>query len=559
MTSMNLSLSLTKVKTNNSKPSIFLDYTKHNFGSKYFKKHTHNTKTHTSIFTFCRHQPCSSTPSLPPTFSKPPNIPYTQHHHESTKKIIFSKTYKSMDNKNINDKKRSFFAILSLFLLLLISFNGASIFSIKIPYQENITTDSRNSLSMSSSFSNFMYAVEEENPSSISKTHFGKTAAGKDRILNYVLHSMHNVQQEQQKKVELVSLKEETPLVISNTHLPLLRKSHSLSLESNDFARKTKKKSLELLAFMEFSGGRDFRARVKEFFSKNETSCKVRFFMTWISSLDSFGQKEFHSIESLFNTHPKGCLLIVSNSMDSNEGTQILKPFLEKGFRVTSISPDLNYLLKNTEAESWFSRLIKGDIDLGYVPFGQNLSNLLRLCLLYKYGGVYIDTDVIIMKSFSKLRNSIGAQTLDLGSKNWSRLNNAVMVFDKMHPLIYKFIEEFSLTFNGNKWGHNGPYLVSRVVSRVQRRGGYNFTILPPPAFYPVNWNRVRNLFRGPKNETDAKWLRGKLRQIRSESYAVHLWNKQSRKLRIKEGSILRKILSDHCVFCNSSSTNGAL
>ncbi|XP_024993211.1 lactosylceramide 4-alpha-galactosyltransferase-like isoform X2 [Cynara cardunculus var. scolymus] len=434
-----------------------------------------------------------------------------------------------MENKNINDKKRSFFAVLSVFLLLLISFNGASIFSIKIPYQENVTGDSGNLLSMSSSLSNLMYAVEEEIPSEISRTHLGKTVsgAGDSMSLNSVLHSMHDVQQEQQQKEQRISLvKEETPPVISNSHLPLLRKSHSLRLESEDFPSK-KKRILELLTSMESSGGLrqgDFRARVKEFFSKNETSCKVRFFMTWISSLDSFSDKEFHSIETLFNTHPKGCLLIVSNSMDSSKGNQILRPFLDKGFRVTAISPDLNYLLKNTEAESWFSRIIKGDIDAG----------------------------------FSKLKNSIGAQTLDLGSKNWSRLNNAVMVFDKMHPLVYKFIEEFSLTFNGNKWGHNGPYLVSRVVSRLQGRPGYNFTILPPPAFYPVNWNRVRNLFRGPKNETDAKWLRGKLRQIRSQSYAVHLWNKQSRKLHIKEGSILRKILSDHCVFCNSS-TNAAL
>ncbi|KAJ9566061.1 hypothetical protein OSB04_002027 [Centaurea solstitialis] len=410
-----------------------------------------------------------------------------------------------MDNKNINDKKRSFFAILSLFLLLLISFNGASIFSIKIPYQENVTGDSRNLLSMSSSLSNFMYAMEEENPSPISKTHLGKPAAGagKSKILNNVQLSMHNVQQEQPQKEQPISfMKEENP---------------HFTLESKDFPRKTK-----ILKLLEFSGDFSgdlrrggFRARVKEFFSKNETSCKVRFFMTWISSLDSFSHKEFYSIESLFNTHPKGCLLIVSNSMDSEKGTRVLKPFSDKGFRVTAISPDLNYLLKNTEAESWLSKIINGDLDIG----------------------------------FSKLRNSIGAQTLDLGTKNWSRLNNAVMVFDKMHPLVYKFIEEFSLTFNGI----NGVTMVLIWFQGLQGRDGYNFTILPPPAFYPVNWDRVRNLFRGPRNETDAKWLRGKLRQIRSQSYAVHLWNKQSRKLHVKEGSILGKILLDHCVFCNSS------
>ncbi|XP_076942485.1 uncharacterized protein LOC143612364 [Bidens hawaiensis] len=133
------------------------------------------------------------------------------------------------------------------------------------------------------------------------------------------------------------------------------------------------------------------------------------------------------------------------------------------------------------------------------------------------------------------------------------------MVFDKMHPLVYKFIEEFSLTFNGNKWGHNGPYLVSRVVQRLQGRPGYNFTVLPPMAFYPLNWDRVRVLFRGPKNETDARWLKVKFEQIRNQSYALHLWNKQSRGLSVEEGSIVRKILLDHCVFCNISTTDYVL
>ncbi|KAI3741136.1 hypothetical protein L1987_58803 [Smallanthus sonchifolius] len=382
----------------------------------------------------------------------------------------------------MGNKKRSFFTVLSILLILLISFNGASIFSIYIPYPENVAGDSRNLVSVSSSLANLMYTVEEENPSVISNTQlklqentaagagdssrfvsvpYPENVAGDSRnsvsVTSSLSNLMYSVGEENPSVVSNTQLKlpqntmagagagdstrfisvpysmhdeQQQQPVISNTHLPLLRKSHSLPLESEDFPVKNKK-ILEVLTFMESSDQLrrgEFRAKVKQFFSKNESSCK--------------------------------------------------------------------------------------------------------------------------------LKNSIGAQTLDLDSKNWSRLNNAVMVFDKMHPLVYKFIEEFALTFNGNKWGHNGPYLVSRVVARLQGRPGYNFTILPPMAFYPVNWNRVRNLFRGARNETDAKWLRGKLRQIRSQSYGVHLWNKQSRKLRIEEGSIVGKILSNHCVFCNSSTNN---
>ncbi|KAG8365480.1 hypothetical protein BUALT_Bualt18G0109100 [Buddleja alternifolia] len=316
------------------------------------------------------------------------------------------------------------------------------------------------------------------------------------------------------------------------THLPILHKNQNLVISTNQLKRAMKNEI-------------PFEVRVMEFFNSNSShlKCKYRFFMTWISSVESFGDREVFCMYSLFKAHPKGCLIIVSNSLDSINGVQILRPFWEKGFKVTLIAPDFNYLFKGTPAEGWYNQLMQGNVHPGVVPFGQNLSNLLRLGLLYRFGGIYLDTDVVVLKSFGKLRNSIGAQTIDLGTGNWSRLNNAVMIFDKNHPLLYKFIQEFALTFDGNKWGHNGPYLVSRVVKRVSGRPGYNFTVLSPMAFYPVDWSRIGSLFEGPKSLNHSKWLIAKLKQIRSTSFAVHLWNKESRGIEIEKGSIIQHII----------------
>ncbi|KAL5581437.1 hypothetical protein UlMin_013879 [Ulmus minor] len=240
-----------------------------------------------------------------------------------------------------------------------------------------------------------------------------------------------------------------------------------------------------------------FSSRIKELFSSSK--CKPRFFMTWISLFDSFSEREMFTVESLFNSHHNACLVVVSKTIDSKRGSEILKPFQEMGFKVMAISPDFDYIFKNTHAEAWFNSLKKGNVNPGEISLGQNLSNLLRLALLYKFGGIYIDTDVLILKSFSNLRNVIGAQTMDLKTGNWSRLNNAVL-----------FIEEFALTFDGNKWGHNGPYLVSRVVSRLSGGEEFNFTILPPSAFYPMDWSRIQSFFRAPFDELHFKWLVGK-------------------------------------------------
>ncbi|WJX82098.1 lactosylceramide 4-alpha-galactosyltransferase [Trifolium repens] len=260
---------------------------------------------------------------------------------------------------------------------------------------------------------------------------------------------------------------------------------------------------------------KQFHARIHKFL-KNE-SCESQFFMTWISPSSSFGEREIFSIESLFKVQPQACLTILSRTLDSIHGYKILKPFLDKGFKVQAITPNLLFLFKGTLAESWFHELRKGKKDPGEIPLFQNLSNLIRLVVLYRYGGAIFNT---------------------------------VLIFDKNHPLLLRFINEFALTFDGNKWGHNGPYLVSRVVERLEKKHGLKFSILPPLAFYPADWNKISGFFKKPKARSEEKWVEAKLRQLSGKTYGVHLWNKQSSGLVIEEGSVIARLVSNHCVIC---------
>lgn len=298
---------------------------------------------------------------------------------------------------------------------------------------------------------------------------------------------------------------------------------------------------------------KQFHSRVLQFFN---SECEVRVFMTWISQATSFGSRELLAVESLFKAHPKGCLVILSRTLDSAKGYTILKPLIDRRLKVHAVAPDLSFLFKDTPAETWLDDLKKGNKDPGEISLAQNLSNIMRLAVLYKYGGIYLDTDFIVLKPLTGLRNSIGAQSVDFLSKNWTRLNNAVLIFDMNHPLLLNFIEEFSSTFDGNRWGHNGPYLVSRVVRKVGPRPEFNFTVLPPMAFYPVNWKKIGGLFERPKSEAQLRWVKAKLLQLSGESYGVHLWNRQSSSLLIEEGSAMGRLISDHCVTCKDIYTS---
>ncbi|XP_006652550.1 uncharacterized protein At4g19900-like [Oryza brachyantha] len=312
-------------------------------------------------------------------------------------------------------------------------------------------------------------------------------------------------------------------------------------------------KSLLKLLHRQTPRARLFAARAAELFG-SPRPCTRRFFMTWLSPLAQFGRRELLVVESLFRSHRDACLLIASDTMDSEGGSDRLRPFLDRGLRVAAASPDMAYLLKGTPAEAWLGTVQRGDVSPGSIPLGQNLSNLLRLALLYKYGGVYLDADVVVLRPFSDLRNAIGAQAVDAATGDWMRLNNAVMVFDQGHPLLREFIAEFAAKFDGSKWGHNGPYLVSRVAARWRRRRPEaDLTVLPPQAFYPVDWNKIGGLFVAPKDRKGERWVKAKVESIKGESFGIHLWNRESRNLEMEEGSVIGRLLSDSCLFCNSS------
>ncbi|OMO97531.1 hypothetical protein COLO4_14560 [Corchorus olitorius] len=311
----------------------------------------------------------------------------------------------------------------------------------------------------------------------------------------------------------------------------------------------------ELELFKSNNTSSRFHDQVLGFFDGN---CTIRYFMIWLSPAQSFGPREFAALDSLFKASPKGCLMILSPSLNSRQGDRILKPLIDLGFKVIAVTPDLPFLVKNTPAEGWVDELKSGSKDPGSISLSYNLSNLIRLAVLYKYGGVYLDVDFIILKDVNGLRNAIGAQSIDSITRKWTRINGAALIFNKEHPLLYDLLREFAMTFDGTKWGHNGPYLVSRVIRRVENLPGYNLTILPPKTFYPMDWMKISRLFKKPKTESEWKLVEDMLVELNTSTLAIHLWNHGTKELMIEEGSAVERLLSTYCVICQYSSNNQA-
>lgn len=82
-----------------------------------------------------------------------------------------------------------------------------------------------------------------------------------------------------------------------------------------------------------------------------------------------------------------------------------------------------------------------------------------RWLLLWYYGGVYLDLDVVVKRPLTELPNCTG-----LESGQWA--SAGVLKFTPAHPLIRECLDHFAAHFDGRVWGANGPKLLTRVLTK---------------------------------------------------------------------------------------------
>lgn len=120
--------------------------------------------------------------------------------------------------------------------------------------------------------------------------------------------------------------------------------------------------------------------------------------------------------------------------------------------RIKVMHANFTALVKETPLETFYDR--KG-FDYGTYDI-QNRANALRLAIVYKFGGMYIDADFVVINDPSSLGYGIHFQ--DSGS-----LNNAAFSFKRESRVLKSLMQDFALKYNGNRWGHQGPQMFNRM------------------------------------------------------------------------------------------------
>lgn len=277
-----------------------------------------------------------------------------------------------------------------------------------------------------------------------------------------------------------------------------------------------------------FSRRRDLERRRHEL-----NSSKKNFFFLETAGASCITDRAACAIETAALRHPDYIIWLLT-ILDIEDCSFLSHLFELPNFRILRL--DLNSLVKDSVLVHWY---VKDNWNRS--PFRVNhLSDALRLLVLWKYGGIYADLDVLTLRSFDKLEDVLARELFpDVG--------NSVMVFRKRHPFLFRCLEEFSKTYKPRKWAHNGPRLLERVLSWFCPPNALNkdplvkcsgVTVLPANAFYPVTYPDWRKPFQ--RNHTS------EVLRATSDSYTLHLWNSYSRGQRVERGSayyVMRKTL----------------
>lgn len=140
---------------------------------------------------------------------------------------------------------------------------------------------------------------------------------------------------------------------------------------------------------------------------------------------------------------------------------------------------------------------------------GQLRSDIARLEILHRFGGVYIDTDFECLKPIDGLLEGVGC-FVGRVTDRW--LNNAIMGAAPGHPFIDRLLNGIPASIKRHPG--KAPRVVSgpQYMTRIWQQHPEGVTVYPESYFYPYLWDE---LHRGRERFPDA--------------YGCHHWGNRRR------------------------------
>ncbi|XP_064468960.1 lactosylceramide 4-alpha-galactosyltransferase-like [Ornithodoros turicata] len=214
-------------------------------------------------------------------------------------------------------------------------------------------------------------------------------------------------------------------------------------------------------------------------------------------------------------------------------------PVIERlgNVQLRNMTPEV--IFKGTPLELWYASGILNQSSHSVV----HLSDALRLALVYKFGGAYMDIDIVNLKPLNGLRNCISRSQEDM-------VSNAFLFFDRGHPFLLHCMRRFAENYKPHTWGENGPRLLRHVILKLCNKPSIrdlvgqpcaNVTVLPSELLLPLNFTQWNHFFQ--RKHCAQAW------NSLEQSYVMHIFGSRSSEAHVKEndGSAYEEAARLHC------------
>ncbi|XP_032783038.2 lactosylceramide 4-alpha-galactosyltransferase-like [Daphnia magna] len=185
-------------------------------------------------------------------------------------------------------------------------------------------------------------------------------------------------------------------------------------------------------------------------------------------------------------------------------------------------------------------------------------SDAIRVALLWKNGGIYLDLDCIVMRPLDSLNNTVG--TVRDFIPNW--IENGVMAFNAGHPFLHFLMKSMVLAFRPDNYLSLGPSAVTEAILDFCDRDDLpantlllcsrnsSLFIQPPDSFYAIGSGRADVFYQQTTDLADWNKLK--------HSFLSHIYDSGSGRP-VPPTSFYAQLARDYCPFTyRTSESNGS-
>ncbi|XP_078251147.1 alpha-1,4-N-acetylglucosaminyltransferase-like, partial [Rhinoraja longicauda] len=166
------------------------------------------------------------------------------------------------------------------------------------------------------------------------------------------------------------------------------------------------------------------------------------------------------SVESTAHQNPDKSIYFFMKGFSGNlsqypEPHYRLIPLLSSVKNVVLLPLNATELFEDTPLNFWYQKVNPTKEMYWLHVFG----DACKIALLWKYGGIYLDTDIISMKSmpFGNFMCPESSNALSM---------DAMGFYHRHHPFLSNCMIDYVANYIGYIWGQQGPKLITRVLKR---------------------------------------------------------------------------------------------